>query len=238
MWIVRLALRRTYTFVVMALLIAGLSGVAIYRMSTDIFPEINIPVVTVVWQFTGMPADEIEQRIILHQRAGADHLGQRHRAHREPVAVRRRRHPHLLPARGQDRGGRGPGDRHQPGDAQDHAAGHHAAVHRPVQRHQRAHRADRRQQRHAHRAADLTTTPPTSSSSGSAPSRARGCRSPGAASGRRSWSTSTSTNCTPAASRPQDVQTAINSQNLIIPAGTAKIGDDRILRQAQQQPRR
>jgi multidrug efflux pump subunit AcrB len=65
MWIVQLALRRTYTFVVMALLIAVLGGVSIYRMSTDIFPEINIPVVSVVWQFTGMPADEIEQRIVL-----------------------------------------------------------------------------------------------------------------------------------------------------------------------------
>ncbi len=65
MWIVRLALRRTYTFVVMALLIAVFGAVSIYRMSTDIFPEINIPVVSVVWQYTGMPADEIEKRIIL-----------------------------------------------------------------------------------------------------------------------------------------------------------------------------
>ncbi len=65
MWIVRLALRRTYTFVVMALLMLAVSMVAISRMSTDIFPEINIPVVSVVWQYTGMPADEIEQRIIL-----------------------------------------------------------------------------------------------------------------------------------------------------------------------------
>ena len=65
MWIVRLALRRTYTFVVVALLIAVLGAVSIYRMSTDILPEIDIPVVTVVWQFTGMPADEIETRIIL-----------------------------------------------------------------------------------------------------------------------------------------------------------------------------
>src|SRR6201993_4671445 len=64
MWIVQLALRRTYTFVVLALLIAVLGGVSIYRMSTDILPEIDIPVVTVVWQFTGMPADEIETRII------------------------------------------------------------------------------------------------------------------------------------------------------------------------------
>src|SRR5205807_10386626 len=65
MWIVRLALRRTYTFVVVALLIGVLGAVSIYRMSTDIFPETNIPVVSVVWQYSGMPADEIEQRIIL-----------------------------------------------------------------------------------------------------------------------------------------------------------------------------
>src|SRR5947208_10251099 len=64
MWIVRLALRRTYTFVVVALLIAVLGAVSIYRMSTDIFPSIDIPVVSVVWQFFGMPADEIETRII------------------------------------------------------------------------------------------------------------------------------------------------------------------------------
>jgi multidrug efflux pump subunit AcrB len=65
MWIVRLALQRTYTFVVMALLIAAVSLVSINKMSTDIFPEVNIPVVSVVWQYTGMPADEVEQRIIL-----------------------------------------------------------------------------------------------------------------------------------------------------------------------------
>src|SRR5436309_1230213 len=65
MWIVRLALRRTYTFVVAALLIAVLGAVSIYRMSTDIFPQIDIPVVTVVWQYNGMPADEIETRIVL-----------------------------------------------------------------------------------------------------------------------------------------------------------------------------
>src|ERR1700716_431206 len=65
MWIVRLALRRTYTFVVVALLIAVLGAVSIYRMSTDILPNIDIPVVSVVWQFNGMPADEIETRIVL-----------------------------------------------------------------------------------------------------------------------------------------------------------------------------
>src|SRR6266849_8848586 len=64
MWIVRLALRRTYTFVVVALLIAVLGAVSVYRMSTDIFPNIDIPVVSVVWSYFGMPADEVESRIV------------------------------------------------------------------------------------------------------------------------------------------------------------------------------
>ena len=63
MWIVRLALRRTYTFVVVALLILILGSVAIFRMSTDIFPEINIPVVSVIWSYTGIAPDEMAARI-------------------------------------------------------------------------------------------------------------------------------------------------------------------------------
>src|SRR3989440_626778 len=65
MWVVRLALRRTYTFVVGAPLIAVLRAGSIYRMSMDMFPNIDIPVVSVVWQYAGMPADEIETRIVL-----------------------------------------------------------------------------------------------------------------------------------------------------------------------------
>src|ERR1700730_10962272 len=64
MWIVRLALRRTYTFVVAALLIAVLGAVSVNLMSTDIFPNIDIPVVSIAWSFFGMPADEIESRIV------------------------------------------------------------------------------------------------------------------------------------------------------------------------------
>src|ERR1700724_1020856 len=64
MWIVRLALRRTYTFVVAALLIVVLGAVSIYRMSTDIFPNIDVPVVSVVWSYFGVPADEVETRIV------------------------------------------------------------------------------------------------------------------------------------------------------------------------------
>jgi len=63
MWIVRLALRRPYTFVVMAMLIV-LGGVfAITRMPTDIFPEVDIPVVAVVWQYGGLAPEEMERRV-------------------------------------------------------------------------------------------------------------------------------------------------------------------------------
>jgi len=62
MWIVRLALRRPYTFVVMAVLILVLGIVSIETMSTDIFPTIDIPVVTVVWTYSGTSPDEMEKR--------------------------------------------------------------------------------------------------------------------------------------------------------------------------------
>src|SRR5436309_4054406 len=62
MWIVRLALNRPYTFIVLALLILLASPVVIQRTPTDIFPNINIPVVAVAWQFTGLHPEEMEGR--------------------------------------------------------------------------------------------------------------------------------------------------------------------------------
>lgn len=59
MWIVRLALRRPYTFVVLAILIAVLGGIAIFRMPTDILPDIDIPVVSVIWQYRGLAAEDM-----------------------------------------------------------------------------------------------------------------------------------------------------------------------------------
>src|SRR6266852_2873787 len=64
MWIVRLALRRPYTFVVMALLIAVLGVAAIVTMTVDIFPAINIPVVTVIWNYSGLSPTEMQGRIV------------------------------------------------------------------------------------------------------------------------------------------------------------------------------
>ena len=64
MWIVRLALQRPYTFVVMALLILILSPIVILRTAVDIFPEIKIPVISIIWQFTGMSAQDMTDRIV------------------------------------------------------------------------------------------------------------------------------------------------------------------------------
>jgi CzcA family heavy metal efflux pump len=63
MWIVRLALARPYTFVVLALVIILLTPVVLLRTPTDIFPDINIPVITLVWTYTGLEPQEMEQRI-------------------------------------------------------------------------------------------------------------------------------------------------------------------------------
>ncbi len=65
MWIVKLALRRPYTFIVLAILILLLGVFAIVRTPTDIFPNINIPVVAVIWRYTGLSPDEMATRLIL-----------------------------------------------------------------------------------------------------------------------------------------------------------------------------
>src|SRR5262249_52404622 len=67
MWIVRLALRRPYTFVVASLVLLLLTPFVLLRTPTDIFPPINIPVVSIVWNYTGLDAQEIEQRINYNQ---------------------------------------------------------------------------------------------------------------------------------------------------------------------------
>src|SRR6204780_666902 len=70
MWILRLALSRPYTFVVMALLIAILGGTAIVTMPVDIFPYINIPIVSVLWQYGGLSPEEMEKRVVTNFERG------------------------------------------------------------------------------------------------------------------------------------------------------------------------
>src|SRR6266478_5362216 len=67
MWIVRLALRRPYTFVVAALLLLLVTPFVLTKTPTDIFPAINIPVVSVIWSYTGLPADQIAQRLVFSE---------------------------------------------------------------------------------------------------------------------------------------------------------------------------
>jgi len=63
MSMVKLALRRPYTFIVMAMLIVLATPFTLLSMATDIFPEINIPVVSIIWNYGGLPAQEMGQRI-------------------------------------------------------------------------------------------------------------------------------------------------------------------------------
>jgi len=70
MWIVRLALRRPYTFVVMALAILLAGGLAIARMPADIFPEIDIPIVSIVWSYGGMTPEDMANMITTRSERG------------------------------------------------------------------------------------------------------------------------------------------------------------------------
>ena len=63
MWIVQLALRRPYTFIVLALLLAIIGPLMVLRTPTDIFPNINIPVLSIVWSYNGFSADDMANRI-------------------------------------------------------------------------------------------------------------------------------------------------------------------------------
>jgi multidrug efflux pump subunit AcrB len=70
MSLVQLALKRSYTFIVMAILILLATPFALLNMATDIFPEINIPVVSVIWTYNGLSAQEMGQRIAASSERG------------------------------------------------------------------------------------------------------------------------------------------------------------------------
>ncbi|HZS37566.1 MAG TPA: efflux RND transporter permease subunit, partial [Polyangia bacterium] len=65
MWIVELALRRPYTVAVMSILILLMGILSLGRMVVDIFPAIDLPVVAVVWAYPGLPAEDMERRVVL-----------------------------------------------------------------------------------------------------------------------------------------------------------------------------
>ena len=111
MWIVRLALRRPYTFVVMAVLIAILGGTAIVTMPVDIFPYIDIPIVSVLWVYYGLSPEEMEKRVVTDfERSLTSNVNDiehiESQSYNGYAVVRIYFHPER-----QDRHGGGPGDR-------------------------------------------------------------------------------------------------------------------------------
>src|SRR3954447_3466603 len=70
MWIVALALRRPYTFIVMAIVILILTPITILRTPTDIFPDIDIPVVSVVWFYSGLSPEDMANRVVANSERG------------------------------------------------------------------------------------------------------------------------------------------------------------------------
>ena len=80
MWIVKLALDRPYTFVVMAILIGLFGALSVKQMPVDIFPHINIPVLTAIWSFDGLPPETWSSGLSGCER-GAQSYRQRHRTY-------------------------------------------------------------------------------------------------------------------------------------------------------------
>src|SRR5271165_7188620 len=71
MWIVRVALQRPYTFLVMAVLIVLLGIYSILKMPTDIFPDIRIPIAAVIWRYAGLLPEEMANRIVINSERNA-----------------------------------------------------------------------------------------------------------------------------------------------------------------------
>ncbi len=138
MWIVRLALRRPYTFVVMAVLIAILGGTAIVTMPVDIFPYIDIPIVSVVWPYNGLSPEEMEKRVVTNFERNLT-SGVNDIEHIESQSYNgHRRCQGLLPSQRADRYGRGAGHRADAKLAAQYAARHVSRQRPEVRRRQRA----------------------------------------------------------------------------------------------------
>ncbi len=82
MWIVKVALDRPYTFIVLALLILIAAPVVILRTPTDIFPNINIPVVSIGWTYTGLNPEELEGPLDIAIRESTHHTRRQYPAYR------------------------------------------------------------------------------------------------------------------------------------------------------------
>ena len=238
MWIVRLALRRPYTFIVLAIVITLLGVFAISRTPTDIFPNIKIPVVATIWRYTGLSPEEMATRLVLQSERTAQTTVNDVEHTESQITQRHLGGEVLLPAERQ----RGAGLR---------------ADHRRI-----ADPAALRRRRAPPRRSSSPTTPPrcrscswrsratrcprrscstsatTSSAPGWPPCRAPPCPTPTAACSARCRWTWTRTRCAPRACRATTSPTPSTPRTLILPAGTQKIGDREYFVTRQRQPAR
>ena len=136
--LVRIALSRPFTFIVLAVLILIAGLLASARTPTDIFPNIGIPVISVVWSYNGLPPDQMSGRVVYYYERQLTHLGQQYRAHRVTVAARHGHRQDLLPAWRGHPHGNSPGHFDLADGAQADAARHHAAADPQLQRFDRA----------------------------------------------------------------------------------------------------
>ena len=226
MWIVRLALRRPYTFVVLAMLILILGPLAILRTPTDIFPTINIPVVSVVWNYAGLSrrrrwrtgSSSITERALTTTVNDIEHIESQSL---RGVASSRSSSSRARSIERADRAGhRGLADAAAPA-----AAGHDAAADHQLQRLERARSCSSRCRGRACPSSSSTTTASTSSApqlvtvQGAAIPYPYGGKQRAGQGRPRPRGAAGATGC-----RPPTCVNAINAQNLILPAGTAKIG--------------
>ena len=209
MWIVRLALQRPYTFVVMAMLIVILGVFTIAADADRHLPGHRHPGHLGRSGTTrGLSPEEMEKRIVTNYERVPHHDGQRHRAHREPVADRHRRHQDLLPARAKIEAAmrrsprsRRPRSAQMPPGTTPPLIIRYSASNVPIL--QLA-----LEQRHADRAAALRLRHQLHPRRSSPRSRARRSPGPTAASSARSWSTSTRSALYAYGLSPRDVQRA------------------------------
>ena len=225
MWIVRLALRRPYTIAVASLLVLIMGMLSLSRMIVDIFPIIDIPVVVVVWNYPGLPAEDMERRVVFISERAYSTTVNGISAHRIAVDPRHRHAEGLFPA----------GHRHRRRDRADllgvehrSCASRRRACSRPAIIQFNASNVPVVQltifEQDAARAADLRLRPelhPGEAVHHPGPVDAGAVRRQAA---RRSSSTSTRGSWRPRGCRPADVVNALQASNVIVPAGTARIG--------------
>jgi len=106
-WIVKVAITRPYTFIVLALLLLIISPLVILRTPTDIFPNVDIPVVAALWNYAGLSAEEMEERVASPYERSPHHGGYGHRSHGIADRQRPQHHQGLFPSRHPRRPGDG-----------------------------------------------------------------------------------------------------------------------------------